>query len=96
MLEQIVQSLLIVAVLGLIFIVFYQMAKALGGLFIIGLLGCLAFMEVYGIYLFFTERHLYVEDLAMNGLWSFTTFYIGCNILLVLGLVTKFVRSRLA
>lgn len=96
MIEQIIQSLFIIVAIGLILIVLYQIAKMLGSLFIIGLIGFLAFTEVYGIYLFFTERTLYVEDLAANGILSFTTFYIGFNILLVLGLVIKVVRSWMA
>ncbi|VTS35272.1 DUF5966 family protein [Streptococcus gordonii] len=96
MLEQIIQSLLIIAAIGLILLVLYRITKMLGSLFIIGLIGFLAFTEVYGIYLFFTERYLYVKDLATNGMLSFTTFYIGFNILLVLGLVIKVVRSRMA
>ena len=96
MLEQIIQSLLIIAALGLILLVLYRITKMLGSLFIIGLIGFLAFTEVYGIYLFFTERYLYVKDLATNGMLSFTTFYIGFNILLVLGLVIKVVRSWMA
>lgn len=94
MVEQIIQSLFIIAAIGLILLVLYQIAKMLGSLFVIGLIGFLAFTEVYGIYLFFTERYLYVEDLATNGILSFTTFYIGFNILLVLGLVIKVVRIR--
>ena len=96
MIEQIIQSLFIIVAIGLSLIVLYQIAKMLESLFIIGLIGFLAFTEVYGIYLFFTERYLYVEDLATNGMLSFTTFYIGFNILLVLGLVIKVVRSRMA
>ena len=96
MIEQIIQSLFIIVAIGLILIVLYQIAKMLESLFIIGLIGFLAFTEVYGVYLFFTERYLYVEDLATNGMLSFTTFYIGFNILLVLGLVIKVVRSRMA
>ncbi|WP_303952766.1 DUF5966 family protein [Streptococcus vestibularis] len=96
MIEQIIQSLFIIVAIGLILIVLYQIAKMLESLFIIGLIGFLAFTEVYGIYLFFTERYLYVEDLATNGMLSFTTFYIGFNILLVLGFVIKVVRSRMA
>lgn len=96
MIEQIIQSLFIIVTIGLILIVLYQIAKMLESLFIIGLIGFLAFTEVYGIYLFFTERYLYVEDLATNGMLSFTTFYIGFNILLVLGFVSKVVRSRMA
>ncbi|MTV91553.1 DUF5966 family protein, partial [Streptococcus pneumoniae] len=89
MLEQIIQSLFIIVATGLILLVLYQIAKILGSLFVIGLLGLLAFMEIYGIYLFFTERYLYVEDLAANGILSFTTFYIGFNVLLIFGLVAK-------
>ena len=96
MLEQIIQSLFIIAAIGLILLVLYQIVKMLGSLFIIGLIGFLAFTEVYGIYLFFTERTLYVEDLAANGILSFTTFYIIFNLLLVLGLVAKVIRNRLA
>ena len=96
MIEQIIQSLLIIAAVGLILLVLFQIAKMLGSLFIIGLIGFLAFTEVYGIYLFFTERYLYVEDLATNGIFSFTTFYIGFNVLLIFGLVVKVIRSRIA
>ena len=96
MIEQIIQSLLIIAAVGLILLVLFQIAKMLGSLFIIGLIGFLAFTEVYGIYLFFTERYLYVEDLSTNGILSFTTFYIGFNVLLIFGLVVKVIRSRIA
>ena len=96
MLEQIIQSLFIIVATGLILLVLYQIAKILGSLFVIGLLGLLAFMDIYGIYLFFTERYLYVEDLAANGILSFTTFYIGFNVLLIFGLVAKVIRSRMA
>ena len=96
MLEQIIQSLFIIAAIGLILLVLFQIAKMLGSLFIIGLIGFLAFTEVYGIYLFFTERYLYVEDLSTNGIFSFTTFYIGFNVLLIFGLVVKVIRSRIA
>ncbi|HEV5742649.1 TPA: hypothetical protein V1U58_001835 [Streptococcus pneumoniae] len=96
MLEQIIQSLFIIVATGLILLVLYQIAKILGSLFVIGLLGLLAFMEIYGIYLFFTERYLYVEDLAANGILSFTTFYIGFNVPLIFGLVAKVIRSRMA
>lgn len=95
MLEQIIQSLLIIAATGLILLVLYQIARMLGNLFVIGLIGFLAFTEVYGIYLFFTERYLYVEDLATNGIWSFTVFYIAFNLLIVAGLVIKVVRNRI-
>ncbi|MDK6972848.1 DUF5966 family protein [Streptococcus constellatus] len=96
MLEQIVQSLLIIAAIGLILFVLYQIVKVSGALFLIGLISGLVFIEIYGIYLFLTERNLYTEDLAANGIWSFTGFYIVFNILLALGIVTKVVRSRMA
>ena len=96
MIEQIIQSLLIIAATGLILLVLYQIAKMLGSLFVIGLIGFLAFTEVYGIYLFFKERYLYVEDLSTNGIFSFTTFYIGFNVLLIFELVVKVIRSRIA
>ncbi|HEN4398220.1 TPA: hypothetical protein U5Z31_001393 [Streptococcus agalactiae] len=96
MLEQIVQSLLIIAAIGLILLVLYQIVKVSGALFLIGLMSGLVFIEIYGIYLFLTERNLYTEDLAANGIWSFTGLYIVFNILLALGIVTKVVRSRMA
>ncbi|ETS95811.1 MULTISPECIES: DUF5966 family protein [Streptococcus] len=96
MLEQIVQSLLIIAAIGLILLVLYQIVKVSGALFLIGLISGLVFIEIYGIYLFLTERNLYTEDLAANGIWSFTGLYIVFNILLALGIVTKVVRSRMA
>ncbi|HEL1814841.1 TPA: hypothetical protein TXU96_000158, partial [Streptococcus suis] len=76
--------------------VLYRIVKVSGALFLIGLISGLVFIEIYGIYLFFTERYLYIEDLTANGVWSFTGFFIVFNILLVLGIVTKVVRSRMA
>ena len=96
MLEQIIQSLLIIAATGLMLLVLYRIVKVSGALFLIGLISGLVFIEIYGIYLFFTERYLYTEDLATNGIWSFTGFFIVFNILLALGIVTKVVRSRMA
>ena len=95
MLEQIIQSLLIIAATGLILLVLYQIAKMLGSLFVIGLIGFLAFTEVYGLYLFFTERYLYVEDLATNGIWSFTGFFIALNLFLFLSFIIKWWRNRI-
>ncbi|WP_105197394.1 DUF5966 family protein, partial [Streptococcus suis] len=76
-------------------LVLYQIVKVSGALFLIGLISGLVFIEIYGIYLFFTERYLYTEDLATNGIWSFTGFFIVFNILLVLGLMTDIVKSRM-
>ncbi|HEM3703471.1 DUF5966 family protein [Streptococcus sp. SS-4456] len=92
MLEQILQSLLIIAAIGLMLFVLYRIVKVSGALFLIGLISGLVFIEIYGIYLFFTERYLYTEDLATNGVWSFTTFYVCFNVLAIFGFVTKTVR----
>ncbi|MBO4108474.1 DUF5966 family protein [Streptococcus suis] len=94
MLEQILQSLLIIAAIGLMLFVLYRIVKVSGALFLIGLISGLVFIEIYGIYLFFTERYLYSEDLATNGVWSFTAFYVGFNVLVIFGFVTKTVRRR--
>ena len=51
-------------------------------------------MVIYSIYLLFTERYLYAEDLVENGIWSFSTFYICFNILIEAGVVVKIVKSR--
>ncbi|HFI0667801.1 DUF5966 family protein [Streptococcus suis] len=94
MLEQILQSLLIIAAIGLMLLVFYQIVKVSSTLFLIGLISGIIFIEIYGIYLFFTESYLYTEDLATNGIWSFTAFYVGFNVLVIFGFVTKTVRRR--
>ncbi|WP_420324427.1 DUF5966 family protein [Ligilactobacillus ruminis] len=72
-----------------------RIVKVSGALFLIGLISGLIFIEIYGIYLFFTERHLYIEDLSTNGIWSFTGFFIIFNILLMLGLMTNIVKRRI-
>ncbi|MEW4353518.1 DUF5966 family protein [Streptococcus pneumoniae] len=94
LLEQALQAVLLIALVGFIFVILFQILKAVSAFFLIGMIGGFAFMEVYGIYLFFTERYLFTEDLATNGIWSFTGFYIAFNLLIVAGLVIKLVRSR--
>lgn len=79
MLEQILQSLLIIIAIGLMLLVLYRIVKVSGALFLLGLISGLVFIEIYGIYLFFTERYLYTEDLATNGvLQDFLLFLIFC------------------
>ena len=95
MLEQILQSLLIISVIGLILLVLYRIVKVSGTLSLIGLISGLVFIEIYGIYLFFTERYLYSEDLATNGIWSFTGFFIVLNLFLVLSFIIKWWRNRI-
>lgn len=94
LMEQILQGILLVAALGLIFIIVYQIFRLATGLFLVGLTSGLIFIEVYGIYLFFTERHLFTEDLAANGIWSFTGFYIALNLFLVFSLSMRWWRNR--
>ena len=53
------------------------------GLFLIELNCAIVFIGVYGLYLFFTETELYTEDLAQNGLFGFTTFFIIFNLALL-------------
>ena len=53
------------------------------GLFLIGLACATLFTEVYGFYLLFTEPELYTADLAQNGLFGFTTFFIIFNLVLL-------------
>lgn len=96
MLEQILQSFLIFAAIGLMLLILYQIVRVSGALFLVGIISGLVFIEIYGIYLFFTERYLYTEDLATNGIWSFTIFYISLNVLLIFKLVIKVVKSRIA
>ena len=95
MLEQILQSLSIFAAIGLMLLVLYRIVKVSGALFLIGLISGLVFIEIYGIYLFFTERYLYTEDLAANGIWSFTGFFIALNLFLVLSFIIKWWRNRI-
>ncbi|EPW92955.1 membrane protein [Streptococcus agalactiae MRI Z1-023] len=93
--EQILQSLLIIIAIGLMLLVLYRIVKVSGALLLTGLINGLVFIEIYGVYLFLTERNLYTEDLATNGIWSFTGFFIIFNILLVLGLMTNIVKRRI-
>ncbi|HEM2768760.1 TPA: hypothetical protein U0613_002390 [Streptococcus suis] len=95
MLEQILQSLLIIAAIGLMLFVLYRIVKVSGALFLIGLISGLVFIEIYGVYLFFTERYLYSEDLATNGIWSFTGFYIALNLFLAISLSMRWWRNRI-
>ncbi|WP_017766896.1 DUF5966 family protein [Streptococcus agalactiae] len=95
MLEQILQSLLIIAAIGLMLFVLYRIVKVSGALFLIGLISGLVFIEIYGIYLFFTERYLYTEDLVTNGVWSFTGFYIALNLFLAISLSMRWWRNRI-
>ena len=95
MLEQILQCFLIIIAIGLMLLVLYRIVKVSGALFLIGLISGLVFIEIYGIYLFFTERGLYTEDLATNGVWSFTGFFIALNLFLFLSFIIKWWRNKI-
>ena len=95
MLEQILQCFLIIIAIGLMLLVLYRIVKVSAALFLIGLISGLIFIEIYGIYLFFTERGLYTEDLATNGVWSFTGFFIALNLFLVLSFIIKWWRNKI-
>ncbi|HEO5022362.1 DUF5966 family protein [Streptococcus sp. CF4-2] len=68
---------------GGILILLWRLFLIASGLFLIGFVSFLIFVEGYGIYLFFTETELYTEDLAQNGLFSFTIFFIIFNLVLL-------------
>ena len=69
--------------IGRILILLWRLFLIASGLFFIGFVSFLIFVEGYGIYLFFTETELYTEDLAQNGLFGFTTFFIIFNLALL-------------
>ncbi|HEM6505598.1 TPA: hypothetical protein U2E32_002217 [Streptococcus suis] len=92
MLEQILQSFLIIIAIGLMLLLLYQIVKVSGALFLIGLISGIIFIEIYGIYLFFTESYLYTEDLATNGIWSVTGFYIIFNNFLLFIITIKILK----
>ena len=61
---------------GGILILLWRLFLIASGLFLIGFVSFLIFVKGYGIYLLFTETELYTADLAQNGLFGFTTFFI--------------------
>ena len=85
--EKVMNDLLLIPVIflavGGILILLWRLFLIASGLFLIGFVSFLIFVEVYGIYLFFTETELYTEDLAQNGLFGFTTFFIIFNLALL-------------
>ncbi|HEX1419856.1 TPA: hypothetical protein V1R53_000852 [Streptococcus pneumoniae] len=68
---------------GGILVLLWRLFLIASGLFLIGFVSFLIFMEGYGIYLHFTETELYTADLDQNGLFSFTTFFIIFNLVLL-------------
>ncbi len=77
--------------IGRILIFLWRLFLIASGRFFIGFVSFLIFVEGYGIYLFFTEPTLYMEDLSQNGLISFTGFYAVFNLSLLLCGVLKII-----
>ena len=93
--EAVIDYLLLLPVIflavGGIRILLWRLFLIASGLFLIGFVSFLIFVEVYGIYLFFTEPPLYMEDLSQNGLISFTGFYVVFNLTLLVCGVLKII-----
>ena len=93
--EKVMNDLLLIPVIflavGGILILLWRLFLIASGLFLIGFVSFLIFIEVYGIYLFFTEPTLYMEDLSQNGLISFTGFYVVFNLALLVCGVLKII-----
>ena len=68
---------------GGILILLWRLFLIASGLFLIGFVSFLIFVEGYGIYLLFTDTGLYTADLAQNELFSFTIFFIIFNLVLL-------------
>lgn len=93
--EPILQVLGLLIATGAIIAILYYLLRLATGFLLIGLIAGFLFMEVYGVYLFFTERELYTEDLTANGMLSFTGFYVALNIgLVVVGLIKLYRYQR--
>ena len=80
---------------GGILILLWRLFLIASGLFLIGFVSFLIFVEGYGIYLFFTETELYTEDLAQNGLFSFTCISKFGGIQMEEGILTKVEKTIL-
>ena len=78
---------------GGILILLWRLFLIASGLFL-GFISFLIFVEVYGIYLFFTEPTLYFDDIRQHGLTSFTAVYLFINLMLVLGFSWRFINSK--
>ena len=78
---------------GGILILLWRLFLIASGLFLIGFVSFLIFVEVYGIYLFFTEPNLYFDDIRQHSLTSFTSVYLFINLMLVIGFSWRFINS---
>lgn len=81
--------------IGRILIFLWRLFLIASGLFFIGFVSFLIFVEGYGIYLLFTEPNLYIEELSQNVPNSFTGFYAVFNLsLLVCGVLKAISWTR--
>ena len=80
--------------IGRILILLWRLFLIASGLFFIGFVSFLIFVEGYGIYLFFTEPSLYFDDIRQHGLTSFTSVFLFINLILVLGFSWRFINSK--
>lgn len=89
MLEEIGQVLLFLVAIGMVGLVLYRLFLVATGLVIIGLVAFGLFVEVYGLYLLLTDTALFLKDIQDNGVFSFTTAFIGVNLALLFYLVKR-------
>ena len=82
MLENTCQFFLIILALSAVCTLFYRILLSAFGLFIFGAIILVAFIELYGFYLFFSEINLFLIAFQMYGIKSFSTMFIGGNIFL--------------
>ena len=75
---------LVLIAVGMIALILWRLFVLASGLFLIGLACAVLFIEIYGVYLLFTEPELYGADLAENGFFSFITFFILFNLALLI------------
>lgn len=94
LIEQLLRHLFIIIAFGIVMVMMYRLFRLMTGLFLIGLVAIILFIEVYGLYLLVTDSYLYIDDFIANGVFSFSGFFVICNILLIAGLVLKVFKSR--
>lgn len=94
LIEQLLRHLFIIIAFGIVMVMMYRLFRLMTGLFLIGLVAIILFIEVYGLYLLVTDFYLYIDDFIANGVFSFSGFFVICNILLIVGMVLKVIKSR--
>lgn len=94
LIEQLLRHLFIIIAFGIVMVMMYRLFRLMTGLFLIGLVAIILFIEVYGLYLLVTDSYLYIDDFIANGVFSLSGFFVICNILLIAGMVLKVIKSR--